>query len=46
LKNSICFGDEEIKIFEPFNQEGNCKSWAENSIYCIKEENDGKNTLT
>jgi hypothetical protein len=31
---------------EPFNKLNNCKSWANNSVYNIKEENDGKNLLT
>ena len=31
---------------EPFNQINNCISWANNGIYNIKEENDGKNLLT
>jgi hypothetical protein len=43
FKNSFGFGDEEIYISEPFNKENNCKSWANNSAYCIEEENDGKN---
>jgi hypothetical protein len=31
---------------EPFNNINNCISWANNSVYNIKEENDGKNLLT
>jgi hypothetical protein len=46
FKDSICFGDEEIKIIEPFNRENHCKSWANNTVYCIKEDNDGTNFLT
>jgi hypothetical protein len=46
FKNGICFGDEEIKLTEPFNQLNNCISWSLNKVYCIKEKNNGKNKLT
>jgi hypothetical protein len=42
----MSFGDEEIQITEPFNKVNNCKSWANNGVFCIEEANDGTNQLT
>ena len=46
FKNSMCFGDEEIQMTEPFNKINNCKSWANNGVFCIEEAIDGTNQLT
>jgi hypothetical protein len=46
FKDSLCFGDEELMIKEPFNKHNHCKSWANNMVFRINDYKDGSNMLT
>ncbi len=39
------YGINELKASTPFNGQGNCRSWADESAYGIPKEG-GKNTIT